>query len=80
MWNATSLIGDWLQVLPPSLRKRRVSETELALIAQNLGADWMLLGEVLGHRKSRLQQIQMQHPFSVPTQIQCVRIFQCIWL
>ena len=59
------------------MRKRRISEAELSLIAQNLGSDWMLLGEILGLRKSRLQQIQMQFPYSVPTQIQTVRSSLC---
>ena len=73
-----SLTGDWLQALPSSLRKRRVSEQELVQIAQNLGADWLLLGEVLGHRKSRLQQFQMQDPYNVPSQIQSVRTVKCM--
>ncbi len=45
---------------------------ELSQIAQNLGGEWLLLGEALGHRKARLEQIQMQYPYSVPAQIQHV--------
>lgn len=58
--------------MSPAARRRRVSEVELTQIAQNLGSEWLLLGEVLGQHRARLQQLQMQHPYSVPAQIQAV--------